>query len=725
MTLTNTTTRLTYNGDGSTTSFSVTFPFWLSDDLRVILRAADGTETVWTRGSEYTVTGGDGSGGTVEAATAPASGEKLVVLSGLPDTQTTSLPAGGPFPSVSVEQRLDQLTRLVQQKEERLGRSLKFSETSPDSSVAFPDITGNANKTVRVKPDASGIEMVDVADGGGLTIPILVEDGGTGADTASGARANLGPWYDDVAALIASTDEWSDGTIIRTREEGFSYRVDSTAAAGTFIVNSAGTPQKLVPRPGSDGSVSILAFGADPAKADNSTAINMALKHPFVTAPAGDFTVTNPLVATKVIRFTGAGSRRDIGAGVTEGTIIRAADTSVTNLFTLESADPDLQGASRIEGADISGFTFIHKGSGAGIFLNNVIRPYIHDLRVDCSSAGAKGVDTKNWAFFSRMERVNVANFTDRGIHLRGGGTQHIIRDCHVQTSEDTAIAAIEVNTNDGVIDGGQYNINRTDNAGVGILLNRVDSEAGAAGGNRIANVIFEHDIGIKITGETVAPRFNVIEKCWFGNTNENTGVLLDRSDNTIIRDPFVPSSIFSEPVVTWGANSLGDTVIAIKRAVADGAVWLVDAGALWALLRVQTRLTEPQSNNVFTDSNLRVVCDDVDRLGRRVHNGTAWDKHTVDLIDDTAASFDLPGFSGTVRVSSRFNNSALVGWQTTNLIEGLVAGSDVAIVSDTVLTGTSGTDGKYSISVSGDKLYLENRTGNTRLGIVNFEAGK
>jgi len=55
MTLTATTTKVSYSGDGSTTAFAVTFIYWDDTDVRVIL-SNDSTdvETVWTDGTQYT-----------------------------------------------------------------------------------------------------------------------------------------------------------------------------------------------------------------------------------------------------------------------------------------------------------------------------------------------------------------------------------------------------------------------------------------------------------------------------------------------------------------------------------------------------------------------------------------------------------------------------------------------------------------------------------------------
>ena len=48
MTISSTTVKNSYSGDGSTTTFNYTFKIFADSDLQVIIRSAAGTETVKT-----------------------------------------------------------------------------------------------------------------------------------------------------------------------------------------------------------------------------------------------------------------------------------------------------------------------------------------------------------------------------------------------------------------------------------------------------------------------------------------------------------------------------------------------------------------------------------------------------------------------------------------------------------------------------------------------------
>jgi hypothetical protein len=153
MTLTATTNKVAYAGNGSTTSFAVTFIYWDDTDVRVILtNDTTGVETVWTDGTQYNITGGSGTTGTLTIDTSPtdytpATGETLTIKSNLPDTQSTSLPLGGSLPSTSIEERFDKNVRLSQQLAEELTRAIQFSETSPATSTFITETAAQrANK---------------------------------------------------------------------------------------------------------------------------------------------------------------------------------------------------------------------------------------------------------------------------------------------------------------------------------------------------------------------------------------------------------------------------------------------------------------------------------------------------------------------------------------------------------------------------------------------------
>ena len=121
MTLTTTTNKASYSGNGNTTTFAYAFKILANSDLKVYIRSANGTETLKTITTHYTVTGvGSASGGNVvfTVGNIPTNTETVVIQRVVPLTQTHDYVENDPFPAESHEQGLDRLTMHVQQLQE-------------------------------------------------------------------------------------------------------------------------------------------------------------------------------------------------------------------------------------------------------------------------------------------------------------------------------------------------------------------------------------------------------------------------------------------------------------------------------------------------------------------------------------------------------------------------------------------------------------------------------
>ena len=139
MTVSSTTTKNSYSGNGSLTVFAYGFKIFDEEDIEVILRNdATNTETVQTITTDYSVSNvGNANGGNITFVAAPASGITVVLRRASPLTQTTDYTPNDPFPAESHEDALDKLTFISQQLQEELGRSIKLSRTNTMTSTEF------------------------------------------------------------------------------------------------------------------------------------------------------------------------------------------------------------------------------------------------------------------------------------------------------------------------------------------------------------------------------------------------------------------------------------------------------------------------------------------------------------------------------------------------------------------------------------------------------------
>lgn len=164
MTITTTTNRYQYTGNGATTEFSFSNLFLSNEDL-VVLVVTTATEASVTQvlDTDYTVTGaGNGAGGTVTMITPPAATETLVIYRDAEATQETDYTEGDAFPAESHETALDKITILTQQLEAAIARATKLSDAylgSADPTLPSPA----ALEVIRWNAAGDALESVTVA----------------------------------------------------------------------------------------------------------------------------------------------------------------------------------------------------------------------------------------------------------------------------------------------------------------------------------------------------------------------------------------------------------------------------------------------------------------------------------------------------------------------------------------------------------------------------------
>ena len=239
MTVSSDVARVGYAGDGAAANFAVPFYFLDADDLTVILRRADGGETVWVRGTQYTVAGaGDPAGGSIAVPTAPIdhrpqSGETLVILRAVPLTQETDYTEGDPLPAATLERDFDKARMVDQQLGEALGRALTFTQGSPSSGITMPEPAADHV----VKWSAAGDALENWAG-----VPQIAAVAGVAGDIGA-----LGPIAADITAAV-----------------GIAAAVTTAAAAATEITTVAGLAASVSTVAGMAGDIAtVLADAAD------------------------------------------------------------------------------------------------------------------------------------------------------------------------------------------------------------------------------------------------------------------------------------------------------------------------------------------------------------------------------------------------------------------------------------------------------------------------------
>ena len=164
MTVSATTYTRAYTGDGSTTSFPTVFAFQgtgSSAELTVVQRTiATGAETTLSYSTHFTVTGGNGSTGTVVAASAPADTVQWHIRRNTSTLQSSNYVTNDPFPADTLEGDIDRLAMAGQERDGDISQAFKYPDTyTGGASNLMPE--PSASKLLSWNSDADALENTD------------------------------------------------------------------------------------------------------------------------------------------------------------------------------------------------------------------------------------------------------------------------------------------------------------------------------------------------------------------------------------------------------------------------------------------------------------------------------------------------------------------------------------------------------------------------------------
>lgn len=313
--------RVSYTGNGSTTAFSVTFPFFKKDDgvthhLKVIkYTIATGAEEVLVENTGYTVTqsSGDPSTGTVTISPAISSAFKIFILSTLEPKQNLDLVNGTAVSVPNIEKALDRLTMLHQQSEEKLSRAVLLPETTTVTDLSFPTFDGSVEgdiPTVNSTTDGfvyrSVDELVSVAafDINALTATATVD---TATDYAAMYDTSIGAMRKVLVEDLAPPVSNPDGRILGSKF------ATATASQTTFTQNTWTdlTGLSVTYTPKKADSTIVIIGRINMAAASSSTGglrflvNNIPLEDEIPVSQQGNYTTSLDLSGMSVINEAG------------------------------------------------------------------------------------------------------------------------------------------------------------------------------------------------------------------------------------------------------------------------------------------------------------------------------------------------------------------------------------------------------------------------------------
>jgi hypothetical protein len=312
MTISTTTIKNSYSGNGSTTVFNYTFKITDQDDIEVIIRSSDGTETTKTITTHYTVSGvGAANGGSVTftSGNIPSGTETVILRRSTPKTQGVDLIENDPLPANTLEDALDKVTAISQELQEELDRSLKLSRTNTMTSTEFTvgatdragkvlgfDSTGELNVTSEIGSNRGNWAASTV-----YAVRDIVKDTSTNnifmvnaAHTSSGSQplttnANSAKYDLLVDAASASTSASAAATSATNAASSATAAASSATTATTQASNASTSATNAA---SSATTASTAASAAQTAQAAAETALD-TFDDRFLGAKSSDPSVDN------------------------------------------------------------------------------------------------------------------------------------------------------------------------------------------------------------------------------------------------------------------------------------------------------------------------------------------------------------------------------------------------------------------------------------------------
>jgi hypothetical protein len=182
------------------TTFSVPFEFFDTGDLNVYV---DGV--LKAEGSDYTVTGGEGSTGSiifveadpgeVQQVTGATGGSQVVITRDIPIERTTDFNAGSDINRAALNEQLDTIIALIADVDDKASRAIQIPDYEVAPSLSLSDINDRKGKVLAFDASTGAVGVgptsYDISVIADNIAAILDADDQAAAAAASAAAASL------------------------------------------------------------------------------------------------------------------------------------------------------------------------------------------------------------------------------------------------------------------------------------------------------------------------------------------------------------------------------------------------------------------------------------------------------------------------------------------------------------------------------------------------------
>jgi hypothetical protein len=206
-------------------SFTVPFDFFEEGNVNVYV---DGVlKTITT---DYTVSGGSGTGGTVAMLVTGISGGSSVVLTrDVALERTTDFPTSGPFDVSSLNNELDKIIAVQADLKSKVDRSIQASDFDEDASIILPSRDNRKGKMLAFNASTGDVEVAATVSG----------------VTALSAVTNDIETLADIEDGTVATDAISNLATITSQVSAVASNLSSVSSVGSNILHVANVSNNM------------------------------------------------------------------------------------------------------------------------------------------------------------------------------------------------------------------------------------------------------------------------------------------------------------------------------------------------------------------------------------------------------------------------------------------------------------------------------------------------
>jgi hypothetical protein len=205
--------RINYTATSGQTVFTVPFEFFASTDLTVYVGGSV------LSASSYTVTGGNGSTGSITTNSGQTAGAEIAIVRDVPLERTTDLTST--YSASSLNDQLDRLVTQVADLDDRVSRSISLNDYEVGVSLDLPAKASRLGKTVQfnsitgaLEVGPSGNELTSIAS---IASEITALDGiKTNITTVAGAISNVNSVGSNISSVTSVASSISNVNTVNT-----------------------------------------------------------------------------------------------------------------------------------------------------------------------------------------------------------------------------------------------------------------------------------------------------------------------------------------------------------------------------------------------------------------------------------------------------------------------------------------------------------------------------